>query len=64
MIENIKTLYSRINKKTKFIEMAADDLEKSPLTLRHHWFSAFWSIPEEYQERVVELLQNTIIKIL
>lgn len=60
MIENIKNLYTQVDKKTKFIEMVADDLEKSPLTLRNHWFSAFWSIPDEHQERVVELLQNTI----
>lgn len=60
MIDNIKTLYQQVNKKTDFIKMAADDLGKSPLTLRQHWFGLFWSIPEEHQERVVELLQRTI----
>ena len=62
MIENIQNLFSELNNKTKFIKEAADDLNKSPNTLRHHWFSnsGFWSIPEEYQPRVVELLQNKI----
>jgi hypothetical protein len=62
MIENIQELYSRIEHKTNFIKLAAKDLGRSPLTLRQHWFAHFWSIPEEYQPRVVELLQNTIKK--
>jgi hypothetical protein len=59
-INNIKDLYSQINKKTKFISMVADDLSKSPQYVRGHWFSAFWTIPECYRDRVIELLQNTI----
>lgn len=62
MIENIQELYSQIDEKTKFIILASNHLGKSPLTLRNHWFSAFWSIPEEYQEQIVKLLQNTIKK--
>jgi len=62
MIENIKKLWKQIDNKTNFIVMAANDLDKSPNTLRHHWFSnsGFWSVPEEHQPRVIELLQNTI----
>lgn len=59
-IENIKNMYSKINKKTQFIGMVAEDLGKNPQYVRGHWFSAFWTIPEHYQNRVIELLQNTI----
>lgn len=59
-IDNIKELYAQLNKKTQFIIDCANDLGKSPLSLRQHWFSKFWAIPEDYQDRVVELLQNTI----
>jgi hypothetical protein len=59
-IENIKQLYTQVEKKTKFIQMVADDLGKSPRTLRNHWFGAFWSIPLMYQDRIIELSQNTI----
>lgn len=64
MIENIKNLYTEIQDKTAFLLMASKDLKRSPKTLRNHWFSntGFWSIPEEKQARVVELLQNTIAK--
>lgn len=64
MIENIKKLYALIDDKTAFLLMASKDLKRSPKTLRAHWFSrtGFWSIPEEHQARVVELLQNTISK--
>lgn len=57
---NIRNLYNQISKKREFISMAAADLNKSPLTLRQHWFGQFWNIPEEHQPRIVELLQNTI----
>lgn len=60
MIEKIKNLYSQVKGKTEFIKAVATDLNKSPLTLRNHWFSAFWSIPEENQARVVELLEERI----
>lgn len=64
MIENIKKLYSQVDYKTGFIEDVADALGKSPNTLRHHWFarSGFWSIPEEHQPKVVEMLQSQIKK--
>lgn len=61
MLQNIKDLYKEVKAKTEFIKAAADDLNKSPLTLRQHWFGNFWSIPEEHQPRVVELLQNTLL---
>ena len=60
MIENIKNLYGQINQKTKFIGEVAADLGKNPQYVRSHWFSSFWTIPEIYQGRVVELLQNKI----
>ena len=59
-IDEIKQLYSQINKKTKWIEDTAKDIGKSPLSLRHHWFAQFWKIPDEYQPRVIELLKTTI----
>ncbi len=62
MIENIKTLFHQLDNKTDFILLASEDLGKSPNTLRHHWLSksGFWRVPEEYQPRLVELLQNTL----
>jgi len=62
MITTIQTLYSQIEKKTDFIKLVAKDLGKSPLTLRHHWFGQFWSIPEENQQRVKDLLKKQIKK--
>lgn len=61
-IKNIKFLYNKLNHKGNFISMVAKDLGKSKKTLRQHWFSNTmdWSIPEVYQDRVIELLQRTI----
>lgn len=59
-IDNIKDLYSQINKKTKFIQEVANDLNLNPQYVRGHYFSAFWTIPEDKQDRVIELLQNKI----
>jgi uncharacterized protein (DUF1778 family) len=60
MIENIKTLYGQLDDKTTFIETVAKEVGKKVITVRTHWFCRYFAIPDEYQERVVELLQNTI----
>jgi len=59
-IKNIQSLYSQISKKTDFIAMLAKDLGLNPQYVRGHYFSSFWTIPEKYEDRVIELLQKTI----
>ena len=66
-IDNIKELYEQIDKKTKFIALVASELKNpntgeslNPQYARGHYFSAFWSIPERNQDRIIELAQNTI----
>lgn len=61
-ISNIKRLYAQIDRKTEFIEMLAEDTDRSKKTIRTHWFasSSWWAVPEEFQDRVIELLQKTI----
>lgn len=60
--DNIKDLWSKLEhgSKTTFIELVAFDLGKSPNTLHNHWFARWWQIPEEFKDRVIELLQKTI----
>ncbi len=62
MTNNIKKMYSNIINKKKFIELVAKKLDKNPVSIKNHWFTGFFKIPEEEQEAVVELLQNTIKK--
>ena len=57
MINNIQVLYSRINDKKKFIELVANDFNKSFTGLHTNWFSS-WKIPQENQERLHTLLIN------
>lgn len=59
-INNIKLLYQQVKKKTPFIQEVADHFKKSPQSLRVHWFASFWSIPEQYQDELIRLLQNKI----
>ena len=59
-IDEIKELYSKVNKKTKFIISLATELGKSPKACRNNWFGEFWIIPSEYHARVKELLEETI----
>ena len=59
-IDNIKQLYKKVYAKTKFIAMVADDLGLNPQYVRGHYFSAFWTIPEKHEDRIIELQQNTI----
>lgn len=64
-IDNIKNLWQQLGnsgEKTEFILLLASETGKSPNTIRQHWLSnaGFWSIPEDEQDRVIELLQKTI----
>lgn len=58
-IDNIKTLYKQVWVKGDFIHLVALDLKLSWGHVRNQMFSA-WVIPEKYQDRIIELLQNTI----
>lgn len=59
--DQIKDLYSQLKEKTKFIELVAKKVNRSPKSLRNHWFSEFWSIPEEYQQTVIDELNKTLL---
>ena len=59
--DQIKELYSQLKEKTKFIELVAKKVNRSPKSLRNHWFSEFWSIPEEYQQTVIDELNKTLL---
>lgn len=58
--ERIKMKYAEIEGKTKFIEDLAEVVDRSPLTIRNNWFSAFWMVPEENQEIVLDFLDKKI----
>lgn len=61
-IDEIKRLYAQVNAKSKFIEDTAGKLNRSPLSLRTHWFSNFWAIPPDHQAGVLRLLKSAISK--
>jgi len=46
--------------KSQFIEKCAVEFGKSKKTLRQWWFSNYgdWSVPEEYQEQVIKMLEE------
>jgi len=61
-IDNIKNLWNQLEHKGKFMDMAAKEFDRSKKTLMKWWFSSYgdWSVPVEFQDRTIELLQNTI----
>ena len=59
-IQVIKDKYKQLNAKQKFIELVAKELNKSALSLSRNWFSAYWSIPQSEQSKVIELLNETL----
>ncbi len=60
MIQQIKDRYKQLDSKVGFIEEAAEIFERSPLTLRVHWFGNFWRVPQGFQLRVLALLEQKI----
>ena len=59
-IDNIQNLWHQLYNKTEFIKLVAKELDRSPNTLHNHWFARFWQVPREFEDRVIQLLQNTI----
>jgi len=60
MRQNIKQLFKSVDNKTEFVELLSKEFNRKPASIRNNWFSAFYSIPQEHEARVVELLQRTI----
>ncbi|WP_109438374.1 hypothetical protein [Aquimarina sp. AU119] len=60
MIDNIKNLYSQVYDKTAVINEVANELGLSPGSVRNNYLGRDFRIPEENQERVVTILQNTL----
>lgn len=59
-IDNIKILYEQITQKGKFVELVSKEVGKAFGTVNTHYFKGGWSIPEDEQDRIIELAQNTI----
>ena len=60
MQENIKHLFNQIENKFDFILLLSKEFKVKPNSIRNNWFSSYYSIPEKHEQRVIELLQNTI----
>lgn len=63
--DNIKKLWNKLpsdGSKYKFRALCAKEFNRSKKTIKIHWFSnsGDWSVPEEFQDRVIQLLQITI----
>lgn len=58
--DTIENLYHQLDNKSDFIKKVAKEFKKKPGTLQNHWFSGFFSIPEDYEDRVIEILNETI----
>lgn len=60
IIDEIKLMFSSLKDKKGFIQVAANKLGRKPLYLKQHWFREYWAIPEEYTDRVKEMLTEAV----
>jgi len=58
--ETIQNLYQQLESKSDFIKDVSKSLKKKPGTLKNHWFSCFFSIPETYEDQVIEMLEDAV----
>jgi hypothetical protein len=58
--EAIKTMYKQVKDKKLFIETLAPIVSNKESSLAANWFSRLWSIPDEHQNTVLQLLNETI----
>jgi hypothetical protein len=59
-IADIKSQYKQLKNKVLFIIDLAEIVQKSPRTIRNHWFAEFWSIPIDYKEVVLEQITKRL----
>ena len=60
MNHNIKHLYNQIENKHGFIILLSNEFKLKPNSIRNNWFASYYAIPNKHEDRVIELLQNTI----
>lgn len=58
--ETIQELYLKLDNKANFIRKAAKAFDKRPGTLKNHWFSCFFSVPQVFEDRVIEMLNEAV----
>lgn len=58
--DNIRNLYLQLEDKAKFITAVSKEFGRKPGTLKNHWFSSFFAIPENYEDKVITMLQKAI----
>lgn len=58
---NHKKLFDQLHDKKGFIKLISHEFGLKPLSIRNNWFAGYYAIPDQYQSRVIELLQNAII---
>jgi len=59
-IEQIQEQYALVKSKSKFILKLAKVVKRTPLTVRHHWIGQLWSIPEEFQQTVLDEINKEL----
>lgn len=62
MINVIQEKYRLVKHKGQFIRELAEYMHMKPGSIRNHWFSNDWAIPEEKQERCLLFLDNYLRK--
>ena len=58
--DNIKNLYNKANNKKELILLLAESFEITPLSVKNHWLSGFYQVPEKHQDRCIRIMQNFI----
>ena len=57
---NIKNLYSKASNKRELIILLAESFNITPLSVKNHWLSGFYQVPEKHQDRCIRIMQNFI----
>tara|TARA_R100000789_G_C3020427_1_gene153394 strand:- start:1166 stop:1387 length:222 start_codon:yes stop_codon:yes gene_type:complete len=62
MLEKIKELWELVDDKKQFLIEASTILERTPNTMKTHWFAGFWSIPKTERPNVLRLLEEKVLE--
>ena len=57
---NIKNLYGKASNKRELTLLIAQTFNMNPLSVKNHWLSGFYQVPEKHQDRCIRIMQNFI----
>jgi hypothetical protein len=56
--EQIKELTTDLNNKKELIELLSIRYQRNPLSIKNHWLSGYYQVPEKLQDELIAIIKD------